>query len=234
MNTLLPALVLSAAAYLLGVFVHRRAANSPLLHPVVIAMFLVVAVLSALKAFGHPFADVYLEQNELLLECLFVGIVAFALPLVDNARRLTRDLAGILATVVLSGLTLGATTVGLCLVLGFNPDVAAALSLRTVTNPMAVVIAAANGLSVDIAMLGVFITGVVGVIFGERMLNLTGVTDARHAGLMLGITCHTFGIVRALEISPLAAAYATVGMIMTGLLYAFAVPWVLVLAGVAG
>jgi putative effector of murein hydrolase len=50
---------------------------------------------------------------------------------------------------------------------------------------------------------------------------------------MLGITCHTFGVVRALEIGPLAAAYATVGMIVVGLLYAFAVPWVLLLAGLA-
>ena len=233
MNALLPALALSVAAYLLGAFVHRRAGSSPLLHPVVIAMFAVVAVLAALAAFGHPVADIYFERNTLLLECLMVAITAFALPLIDNARQLTRDLAGILAAVAVSGVMLGATTVALCVLFGVDANVTAALGLRTVTNPMAAVIAEANGLSVEVAMLGVFITGVVGVIVGERLLALVGVTDPRQVGLMLGITCHTFGVVRALEIGPLAAAYATVGMIAVGLLYAFTVPWVLALAGMA-
>lgn len=231
MSAVVPALALSVAAYLLGAFVHRRAASSPLLHPVAIAMFAVVAVLAALAAFGHPVADEYFEHNTLLIECLMVSIVAFALPLIDNARQLSRDLVGILGAVAVSGLMLGVTTVALCILFGMEAGVTAALGIRTVTNPMTVVIAEANGLSVDIAMLGVFITGIVGVIVGERLLAFVGVTDPRQVGLMLGTTCHTFGIVRALEIGPLAAAYATVGMIVVGLLYAFTVPWVLLLAG---
>jgi len=92
---------------------------------------------------------------------------------------------------------------------------------------MAAVIAEANGISVELAMLGVFITGTVGIVVADKILVWFGVKDERRVGLVLGITCHTFGVVRALERSDLSAAYATIGMILTGLIYAFAVPFVL-------
>jgi putative effector of murein hydrolase len=231
MSTLLPALALSVGAYLLGVFVYRAAQGSPLLHPVVIATFAAVLMLVALNAVGLPFAGSYLEENAILIEGLMLGITAFALPLIENARQLVRDLVGIFAVTAISGVLIGATTLLIAFVFGLPPEAIAATGLRTVTNPMAAVIAEANDLSIEIAMLGVFVTGGVGIAISEKLLSLIGVTDARRVGLILGIICHTFGVVRALEISPLAAAYATVGMIVTGLLYAFTVPWVLLLVG---
>jgi len=228
-STLLPALAISLGAYLLGVFINRAANNSSFLHPVVLAMLLAVAALSALHFFGLAFEDDYFRHNAVLLEGLMIAITAFALPLIDNSRKLVRDLPGILAASALASLCLGVVTVAVCVAIGLDGTETASLSLRTVTNPMAAVIAEANGLSVEMAMLGVFVTGTVGVILSEKIAARVGVTDERRVGLMLGITCHTFGVVRALELSPLSAAYATMGMILTGLIYAFAVPMVLAL-----
>ena len=229
MSTLLPALAISLGAYLLGTFVNRAAGHSPFLHPVVLAMFLAVAVLSGLRAAGFAFEEDYFRHNNVLIEGLMIAITAFALPLIDNGRKLVRDLPGILATSLLASFLLGVVTLAVCFLIGLDGAETASLSLRTVTNPMAAVIAEANGLSVEMAMLGVFITGTVGVVFSEKIAAFIGVTDERRVGLMLGITCHTFGVVRALERSPLSAAYATMGMILTGLIYAFAVPTALAL-----
>ncbi|BCJ92250.1 hypothetical protein IZ6_29850 [Terrihabitans soli] len=229
MSLMLAALALSVTAYLLGVFVNRAAHESPLLHPVVVATFAAVAMLLALNLFGHPFAGTYLEENAILIEGLMLGITAFALPLIDNARRLIRDLLGIFAVTALAGIAIGGTSLLIAYAFGLPAEAIAAIGIRSVTNPMAAVIAAANGISVEIAMLSVFVTGMIGIVISEKLLSWIGVTDERRVGLMLGITCHTFGVVRALEISPLSAAYATVGMIVTGLLYAFSVPWILAL-----
>ncbi len=229
MTPLVPALALSLAGYLLGLWLHRRARNSPLLHPVALGTFIVAAALGILAWTGHPFAEIYLENNQILVEALFLGVVAFALPLIDNVRKLARDFVGILLCAVLSGLTLGLITLSIALLFGFSGPEVAALSLRTVSQPIAVAIAAANGLSVEIVMLSVFVTGVAVIIAGERLLRAAGVKDERHVGLALGITSHTFGVVRALEISPLCAAYAMTGMLFVGLVYAFALPLFLLL-----
>lgn len=227
MSLLIPALGLSIGAYLFGLSVYRRVGNSPFLHPVAVAMVAVVLVLALLRTVGHPLAGAYVEQNRVLLDALLVAIVAFAVPLIDNARQLMRDLVGIVAACVLSAVLAGVCTFAVCRAAGLSPEVAGAIGLRNVTNPMAIVIAQANGFSVEIAMLAVFVTGVAGVVFGEKILSFLGVRGPRQVGLVLGIMSHTFGVVRALEISPLAAAYASLAMIVTGLLHAFAVPWVL-------
>lgn len=229
MTPLVPALALSLGGYLAGLWLHRRAGNSPLLHPVALGTFFVAAALGILAWTGHPFAETYLGNNQILIEALFVGVVAFALPLIDNVRRLARDFTGILLSAVLSGLVLGLTTFLVSLPFAFSGAEIAALSLRTVSQPIAVAIAAANGLSVEIVMLSVFVSGVAVIIAGERLLRAAGVNDERHVGLALGITSHTFGVVRALEISPLCAAYAMTGMLVVGLVYAFALPLFLLL-----
>lgn len=229
MTPLVPALALSLAGYLAGLWLHRRAGNSPLLHPVAIGMFAVAAALGILAWTGHPFAATYLDNNQILVEALFLGVVAFAMPLVDNARKLFQDLVGILACAVLSSAVLGAITLLVSLLFGFSAPEIAALSLRTVSQPIAVAIAAANGLSIEVVMLAVFVSATATIIAGEPLLRAAGVGDERHVGLALGITSHTFGVVRALEIGPLCAAYAMTGMLVTGLVYAFALPLFLLL-----
>ncbi|HKY00934.1 MAG TPA: LrgB family protein [Burkholderiales bacterium] len=220
---LLPALGLTVAAYLVGVLLQRRSGKA-LLHPVGVAMLIVVAVLAC---FDAALTQTYLQHNAVLLEFLMVAIVAFAIPLVDNIRAVTQELMRLLAVVLISGLFIAGSTVALCWVLNLDLATTLAFSLRSVTNPIVLAIAEKNNLAVDMAMLGGFITGIVGVVAGEPILRALKITDPRRVGLVLGITCHTFGIARSLEIGSVAAAYATVGMIFTGVFYAFAAPWVL-------
>ena len=220
----LTALGLSVLTYLAGLWIQRRTGNKPYMHPVVLAMLLVVLALAWL---GEPYTEDYLRHNAIMLDLLMVAVVAFAVPLVDNLRLVLRDLARLTAVVLLAAVFIAGSTVALCLAAGIDREAIAAFSFRSVTNPIAIAIAEQNRVSVDIAMFGVFVTGLVGVLTAEPLLRAVRITDPRHVGLVLGITSPAFGIARALEFSSLAAAYATMGMILTGLLYAFAVPWLL-------
>lgn len=222
----LPALGLSVLAYLLGLWLQRCTGMKPYMHPVVLGMLIVVAVLLLAPP---AVTDDYLTHNAVLLDLLLAGVVAFSLPLVENIRLVLRDLGRLLLIVLLAALFIAPSTIALCYAFGIDRAMTAAFSFRSVTNPIAIAIAEQNALSVDVAMLGVFITGLVGVLLTEPLLRSLRITDPRHVGLALGITCHAFGIARALDISSVAAAYATVGMICTGLLYAFTVPWMLAL-----
>jgi putative effector of murein hydrolase len=198
--------------------------SKPYMHPIVLAMAAVVLVLALLPPGA---TEDYLAHNELLLDLLMVAVVAFAVPLVDNVRTVLRDLLRVCAVVLVAGAFITVSTVALCYVAGVDADAIAAFSLRSVTNPIAIAVSEQNAISVDLAMLGVFVTGLVNVVAVEPILHRMRITDQRHVGLVLGITAHALGIARALEIGSLAAAYATVGMITTGLMFAFATPWLL-------
>ena len=53
------------------------------------------------------------------------------------------------------------------------------------------------------------------------------VRDERAVGLALGCTSHGIGVARAMEISPAAGAYASLGMSGTAMLGALVMPFVL-------
>src|SRR5690606_2404292 len=204
------ALALSVLGYVAGVWVQRRTGSKPYMQPILLAMFLLVAILALLP---DSATEDYLAHSTVLVDLLMVAVVAFAVPLVDNVRMVLRELLRIAAVIVLAGAFMAGSTLALCYALGIGPESLAAFTLRFVTNPIAIAVAEQNAVSVDLAMLGVFITGLVGVVAVEPILHRMRITDPRHVGLVLGITAHALGIARALEINSLAAAYATVGML---------------------
>jgi Putative effector of murein hydrolase len=170
----LTALGLSVLTYLAGLWIQRRTGNKPYMHPVVLAMLLVVLALAWL---GEPYTEDYLRHNAIMLDLLMVAVVAFAVPLVDNLRLVLRDLARLTAVVLLAAVFIAGSTVALCLAAGIDREAIAAFSFRSVTNPIAIAIAEQNRVSVDIAMFGVFVTGLVGVLTAEPLLRAVRITD---------------------------------------------------------
>jgi putative effector of murein hydrolase len=227
MTPLIPSLALTLAAYVAGVHIYRAAGGSPFLNPILLSMAGVLGVLGLCGALGHPMAAAYIQANGLLIECLMVSVVAFSLPLVDNARQLYRDMPRVVVSTALAGAVLGLTTIAISRAFGLGADLSAAGGLRSITAPFAIATATANRLSPDTTMLCVFVTGMVGIVVAERVMKALGVEDERHIGLVLGITCHAVGTVRALEISPLATAYCMIGMIFNGLFFSFFYTWIL-------
>ena len=234
MTPLIPSLALTLAAYVAGVHIYRAAGASPFLHPILLSMAAVLAVLGLCGALGHPMAAAYIQANGLLIESLLISVVAFSLPLVDNARQLYQDMPRVVLSTALAGAVIGVTTVGISLAFGLGADLSAAAGLRSITAPFAIATATANKLSPDATMLSVFVTGLVGVIVAGKVMAVLGIRDDRHVGLVLGITCHAFGVVRALEMSPVATAYAMTGMIFNGLFFSFFYSWILALLRALG
>src|SRR5690606_27213444 len=154
--SVLAALALSVLGYVAGVWLQRRTGSKPYMQPILLGMFVVVAVLALLDA---PATEDYLAHNGLLLDLLMVAVVAFAIPLVDNVRVVLRDLIGLAFVVLAAGAFIASSTLALCYVAGIDAASIAAFSLRSVTNPIAIAVAEQNAISVDLAMLGVFITG---------------------------------------------------------------------------
>ena len=55
-------------------------------------------------------------------------------------------------------------------------------------------------------------TGLVGAVAGPWIAKFSGARDERAVGLAIGIAFHGQGTARAFQISPVAGAYASIGM----------------------
>jgi putative effector of murein hydrolase len=61
-------------------------------------------------------------------------------------------------------------------------------------------------------------TGIFGAVFGPTLLRSVRVRDDRAIGFAIGLASHAIGTARAFQISAVAGAFASLGMILNALL----------------
>ena len=213
---------LTIAAYFLCRWVSRRV-RFPLLHPGFTGILTVTVFLELTGRHYDSFRDATVWINWLLGP----AVVAMAVP-IYQLRRTVRANARTLAFVVPFGLgvAVGSMAAGVAALQRTWPVVAGS-TLKSITSPVAYRLAADAGVSVDAAMAGALIAGMLGATVGPATLHFLRIRDERAVGLALGCTSHGIGVARALEIGPAAGAYASLGMSGTAMLGALVMPYVL-------
>lgn len=191
-----------------------------LLQPVLLSM---VAVITVLWLCGLAF-DEYKRNTEILGILLGPATVALAVPLYLNVRRIRQLLWPTLATLVaggvfatLSGLALGAW-------LGADHLLLMTLAPKSVTSPIAMLVADQLGGVAGMAAVFVLITGVVGAIVGPGVLRLLKVEAPAVRGMALGICAHAVGTSVALAEGEECGAFAALGMSLMGVSTAILLP----------
>lgn len=203
--------------------IYSKSGNLPFLNPVLMTIITLVFILIE---FDISYGD-YKEGTELLHMLLAPAIVALAVPLYQNLKKAKELLPLVLITVIVAGTGIILSAVTLGMYVGLPNLMSLALTTKSITAPIALEIAELEGGSVPLTIIGVFSTGLIGVIIVPTILKLLNVKDEALQGLTLGITAHAFGIARALSISPLSAAFATMGMGLMGCFAVVAVPIIL-------
>ncbi len=214
---------LTVTAYLAAASVWDRLGRPAILHPVLVATLLVVAVL---VASGLPY-DVFYAQAALLDEALGGVIVLLAVPLCRQAQ-LIRD-AGVPlggALVVGSAVAIG-TALALPLMAGADSALLATLAPKSTTAAVAVEIAHAHGGAIGMTAVIVISTGIFGAVFGPGILAASGVRDPRAVGFALGLASQALGTARGFQISEITGSFASLGMILNAILTIALVPLVL-------
>ena len=105
--------------------------------------------------------------------------------------------------------------------------VAVSLAAKSVTNPIALDITLSlNGIPA-ITAVGVIFAGLTGQILGFKLLEVLGIKTMSAQGLALGSASHALGINAAWQRGPEYAAYATLGLILNGILSAIIAPYLI-------
>lgn len=224
-NTAMLAIVITVivGAYVLGMAAYLRSGKSPYLHAVLVSTCI------AASCFYLLGIDKPTVQNHAVLIDLMLGptIVALAVPLYDNFRAVRTVVLPLVVATVVSGFLIILSTFLLLKFTGFANVDATSISLRSITAPVSVVIAKTSRLQAELTMLSAFFTGLVGVFTVPYLARKLGIQNHAAIGFILGVTAHTFGIAKAVEIGPRTAAFATVGMGFTAAIAAIVIPLVI-------
>ncbi|MCK9237202.1 MAG: LrgB family protein [Thiopseudomonas sp.] len=190
--------------------------------PLLVAVMMIVAILLLL---GMDY-QLYRANTQLLILLLGPATVALAVPLYQNIKRVREVLFPTLITLVVAGTFATVLGVGIAWLLGAEHLVVMALAPKSVTTPIAMLVADEIGGSASLAAVFVMITGMLGAMFGVELLRLFRVVHPAAVGMALGMVAHAIGTARALQEGDEVGAFSALAMSMMGVMTAVALPLV--------
>jgi putative effector of murein hydrolase len=216
-------LAATLAAYAIGDVAFRASGRSPLCNAVPIA----VAILALLLwTTATPYAT-YFGGAQFVHFLLGPATVALALPLYEARAHLRRAALPLIAALLAGSLTAMVATLATARAFGVTGETLASLAAKSTTAPVAIGIAEAVGGSATLTAVLVILTGVTGALVATPLLNALGLTDWRARGFAVGVAAHGLGTARAMQVHPLAGAFAGLGMGMNAVLTAILAPLIL-------
>ena len=209
-------LTATVAAYAFGDLVFRATGRNPLANPVLIAVCILTAVLTAT---GTPYAT-YFEGAQFVHFLLGPATVALALPLFDNLGHLRRALLPVLAALIVGSVVATFSALLIASWMGVDDILLISLAPKSATAPVAIGISQELGGSPTLTAVLVILTGITGAVVATPLLN-------RARGFAVGLVSHGIGTARALQVNPTAGAFAGLGMAVNAVATAILAPLIL-------
>ena len=216
-------LAATLAAYALGDAAYRASGKSPLVNAVPVAVVILALLLWTTST---PYAT-YFEGAQFVHFLLGPATVALSLPLWDARAHVRRAALPIMAALLAGSLTAMLSTLLIASTFGVTGEVLASLAAKSTTAPVAIGIAQAVGGSPTLTAVLVILTGVTGAVVATPLLNALGLKDWRARGFAVGVAAHGLGTARAMQVHPVAGAFAGLGMGMNAVLTAILAPLIL-------
>lgn len=193
------------------------------LNPMLITIILLVPVLLL--------ADIdyqeYSQATYFLNMMLEPAIVALGFPLYQQFRQIRfhwREITAILALGVTVVITVSFI---MAIILIKAPEIAIALSLKSVTTPIGITLTDQLAGDSSITAFAIMVAGLFGGLLGHTWLNFIGVKSAKAQGLAVGSASHVIGTAVLVRISAEHGAYSSVALIISALLTALICPWLI-------
>ena len=155
------------------------------------------------------------------------AIVALGVPLYRNLKRIRQQLLPIFLS-QLAGCIAGiVSVVAIAKLMGASSAVIISLAPKSVTTPIAMEICKATGGIPSLTAAIVVCVGLFGAVFGFKVLEVWHIRNPYSQGLSIGTASHAVGTSRAMEKSETHGAYASLGLILNGVLTSVLTPLIL-------
>ncbi len=213
-------LILTLAAYQLGLIIYERFDKSPLANPVAIAIALVIATILAL---GMPYSE-YFEGAQFIHFLLGTATVALAVPIYKGWHLLKGRFTPLGISLLAGGGVSIFSAVGLGLAFGLPSELIAPFYAKSVTAPIAMGVAETIGASPTLTAVYAVATGIIGAILARYVLDFLRIGQWWQRGFAIGVAAHGIGTSRAFSVSAEAGAFASIGMGLHGVIGAALIP----------
>lgn len=194
--------------------------HSPLINPTLITTVVMIGLLTSLQIPWQSFE----KASSYLTFWLQPAVVALAVPLYVQWQKIRSQWLPILVSQGLGSLVGIVSGVWLVKLVGGSTQAIISISAKSVTMPIAIEVTDKIGGVVGIASATVLIAGVVGQVMGIWLLHWVRSYRPMAHGLAMGTASHALGTVRVMQMGSRFVAYATVGLILNGILTAFLAP----------
>ncbi len=193
------------------------------LNPILITIALLILFL---KLTGVSY-ETYSKSGHFIDFWLKPAVVALGIPLYLQLESIKKQLIPILLS-QLAGCFVGViSVVFLARLLGASKDVVLSLASKSVTTPIAMEITQTVGGIPSLTAAVVVCVGLFGAIAGFRVLKIFRIKTDTAQGLSMGAAAHAVGTDRAMNVSQLHGAYASLGLILNGIFTAIFTPTIL-------
>ncbi|MCC5856684.1 MAG: LrgB family protein [Ectothiorhodospiraceae bacterium] len=213
-------LTMTLLVFRLSLWLNRLLGGSPVLHPVLLSMALLIGILLLT---GTDY-ETYFDGAQFIHFLLGPATVALAIPLYENRHQIRALLLPLLAAGMGGAATAAISAVLIAGALGAGAPTLLSLAPKSVTSPIAMGVTEKLGGLPSLTAALVLLTGAIGCILAPVIIRLLRIRDDRVKGFAMGLSAHGFGTAQAFGISATAGAFAGLGLTLAGIMTAFLLP----------
>lgn len=191
----------------------------------------ILAIIGILKLTGYSYEE-YSHSGRMIEFWLKPAIVALGVPLYSQLKAIRRQWIPVVMSQVAGCVAGILSAVFLAKICGASSDVIISLAPKSVSTPIAVEISSKLGGIPSLTAAIVVLVGLLGAILGLRVLEIGHIESPVARSLSMGTAAHVMGTNRVSELGDKYGAYATVGLILNGILTAILAGPLLRLAGI--
>lgn len=219
-------LTLTFAIYYIATII-RKKTGIIVLNPILITIATMICYLK----FTNISFETYNESGKYIEFWLKPAIVALGIPLYKHLDSIKKHFVPIFLS-QLAGCIVGIISViAIADLMGASNNVIISLAPKSVTTPIAIEISSTLGGIESLTAAVVVCVGILGAVIGYRTMTLIKLSDDVSKGLAMGTASHAVGTAASMEVNPIHGVYATLGLIINGILTSFLAPIILRLMG---
>ena len=176
-----------------------------------------VAVIAVLLVFHIPYES-YWQGGELINLFLGPATACMAVTIYSQRKLLAKHWLPVLVGCVVGVVTAMGSILVLCRLLGLDRAMTMSLLPKSVTMPIATVVAQGHGGTVAVTVAAVVVTGMLGNLCAPLLVKLFRVKDPMAVGLGIGACSHAMGTAKALELGETEGAMSGLAIGLCGIL----------------
>ena len=212
-NSVFIGVMISLASYGLGMWLRKKTGLS-FMNPLLISIILVIAFL-LLTGVSY---QTYAEGANAISFLLTPATICLAVPLYKQFNLLKKNWKAVVAGVVSGVVSSLVCILLLALLFKFDHQTYVTFLPKSITTAIGMGVTEELGGYVSLAVVVIVITGVIGNVIAEWVLNLFKIEEPIAKGIAIGSSSHAVGTAKAMEIGQIEGAMSSLSIVVCGLL----------------